>query len=117
MSFFGLIFLAFFIWLISKLIKGYMLINNFKKQSRQMYEQRYGASSGNQPGERKRKPGWSTPSPHRKKIDPNVGEYVSFQEISVTESSQTTTDTSGSSSKNNYTTEQQVTDAEWVDIP
>ncbi len=94
-----------------------MLINNFKKQSRQMYEQMYGTSARRQPNEKKRKPGWSNPTPHRKKIDPNVGEYVNFQEISVTETTSTATDPTTGDTKTTYTVEQQVTDAEWVDIP
>ena len=66
-----------------------------------------------------RKGGWSTPGRHKsKKIDPSVGEYVEFEEIS------TTADTAAPSDRqdhNDRTTgqkniESQITDAEWEDI-
>ncbi len=50
----------------------------------------------------------------RKKIDPNVGEYVEFVEISTVRD-ELNTDNSGNTSK--FRTEQQIVDAEWVDIP
>ncbi|MBD5180877.1 MAG: DUF4834 family protein [Bacteroidales bacterium] len=116
MSFFGLIFIIFLIWIVPKLIRGFLFVNNIKKQSRKMYEQMYnGGQRDSQP--RSRKPGWSEPQPHKKKIDPNVGEYVSFQEITSTETETTTTDPATGARETTYTVEQQVTDAEWVDLP
>lgn len=50
----------------------------------------------------------------RKKIDPNVGEFVEFVEISTVRD-ELNTDNSGNTSK--FRTEQQIVDAEWVDIP
>lgn len=118
MSFFGLIFIIFLIWLVPKLIRGFFFVNQIKKQTRQMYEQMYGSQQdASRSREKKRKPGWSTPQPRRKKIDPNVGEYVSFQEVSVSESARTTVDPATGDTHTTYTVEQQVTDAEWVDLP
>lgn len=50
----------------------------------------------------------------KEKIGKDVGEYVSFEEVTVnSSSSKTATDASG----NSYIeTEQQVTDVEWEDI-
>lgn len=49
----------------------------------------------------------------KKKIDPNVGEYVAFTEIDVTE---TTEHIDGSTTTTEYH-EQQITDIEWEDVP
>ena len=50
----------------------------------------------------------------RKKINPEDGEYVSFEEISVFRST-TTADNAGSSAQK-VETEQQIVDVEWEDI-
>ncbi len=103
------------VWLVPKLVRGYMFIHRIKKQTRTMYEQMY----NNDPRARQqqqrssRRPGWSAPTQRRKKIDPNVGEYVKFQEITVTETTQQSAD---DTSRTTYTVEQQITDAEWEDI-
>lgn len=107
------------IWIIPKLIRGFLIINKAQKQARNFYEQMYNATGGAQQEERRqrgRKPGWTTPSQRRKKIDPEVGEYVKFQEVTVEETAQTTTDTSTGDTTTTYTVEQQVTDAEWEEI-
>lgn len=52
------------------------------------------------------------PKARRKKIDPEVGEYVAFTEID----SRTSTSASSTGSTTSYRTEQQVTDIEWEDI-
>lgn len=63
-----------------------------------------------------RKGGWSTPGRQKsKKIDPSVGEYVEFEEIS------TTAEPTDRQDQNDRTTgqkniESQITDAEWEDI-
>lgn len=80
-----------------------------------MYEQMYGARPNTQSQPRRSKTGWSTPAPKRKKIDPEVGEYVKFQEIEVTERSTYTTG-NGKDTTVEYSAEQQVTDAEWEEI-
>ncbi len=56
----------------------------------------------------------SNDTPRRsKKIDPNEGEYVAFEDITV---SATETSDDGRRSTR-YTVEQQIVDAEWEDIP
>lgn len=68
----------------------------------------YGNRSG---GETPRQ---ENPKP-RKKIDPSVGEYVSFEEIAV---SRVTTGDTGSKGKTRQATktESQIVDVEWEDI-
>lgn len=67
------------------------------------------------PPRQERRGGWSTVGMRRrkKKIDPSVGEYVKYEDITVTE---TTTNTD-SSQTTDYVREQQIVDAEWEDLP
>lgn len=98
------------VWIVPRIVRGYLFVHRIRKQARSMYEQMYN-TAGPQPGNpTKRRPGWSAPAPRRKKIDPEIGEYVKFQEIAVTE-----TDTARSEDTT-YTVEQQVSDAVWEDI-
>ncbi len=62
----------------------------------------------------RRKAGWSHPTPPNKKIADDVGEYVKFTEVTVTETTTASDPASGSTAT--FTTEQQVTDVEWEDI-
>lgn len=48
------------------------------------------------------------PPRHRKKIDPDVGEYVEFEEI--------TTVTTYTYTETKFETEEQISDADWEDI-
>ncbi len=107
------------IWIVPKLIRGYMFVHRVRKQTRQMYEQMYngGFASGDMPGggtgrSRKRDHKGARQDPRRKKIDPAVGEYVNFEEISDTRASVSDTGTDNAT----YMVEQQVSDAEWEDI-
>ena len=52
------------------------------------------------------------PKPKKKKIDPNVGEYVAFEDIACNVKS---TDSQGNTTRTTYT-ESQVEDAQWEDI-
>lgn len=61
----------------------------------------------------RRKAGWTKARFRKKKIGKDVGEYVKFSEITVSEQEKR----SSASSPATYTTEQQVTDIEWEDIP
>lgn len=106
------------VWLIPKLIRGFIIINKAQKQVRNIYDQMYNGASDQQAAQtsRERKPGWTAPTRHRKKIDPEVGEYVKFQEIDVKEASETTIDSSTGGTTTSFKVEQQVTDAEWEEI-
>lgn len=115
MSFGLFIFLIFAIWLVPKLVRGYMYVHRARSQMRDIYNQMYGGgtTAADDRKQRRRKSGWSAPARQkRKKIDPNVGEYVKFEEIKT---DTTTTDSSGHTSST-HTVEQQVTDVEWVDL-
>lgn len=54
----------------------------------------------------------------KKKIDPNIGEYVEFTETTVNNTNSTTADKNAKSTTgNSAATESQITDVSWVDIP
>lgn len=94
--------------------KIYVSVRDAKRRARDLFSQ-----FGPQPRQEQhtRKAGWSSTAPRkRKKIDRNVGEYVDFEEIAV---SQTETATGADGSTTSRTTtevEQQVTDVEWEDV-
>ena len=57
----------------------------------------------------------SSPRRKKKKIDPNVGEYVAFEEVSTSTTTETKTSADGRSTKH-VRTESQVEDAVWKDL-
>ena len=104
------------VWIVPKMVRGYLFVHRLKKQARNMYEQMYNGT-GQAASDRRqtRRPGWSAATPRRKKIDPSVGEYVKFQEITVT-GSETPQAESADKRDTPYTVEQQITDVTWEDI-
>lgn len=54
------------------------------------------------------------PPRKKKKIDPAVGEYIHFEEVSTTTA---TEDAGGSKTTTATITEQQIVDVQWEDIP
>lgn len=62
-----------------------------------------------------RKGGWTKPRNRKKKISDDVGEYVKFSEVTLSESeTRQHTDTAGHT---HTVTEQQIVDVEWEDLP
>lgn len=109
-TFLLIFFLIYFI--VWPLVRTSMRVRSAMHQMRDMADQasrqtagtdsRRNGNSSNAAGSRKYR---------TKKIDPNIGEYVDFEEISGERSSDPDGNTAG------YRTEQQIADAEWVDIP
>lgn len=67
----------------------------------------------------RRKGGWTTPAPRPKKIDPEVGEYVKFKEVTVAESTvseSTATDDTGKETRRTVVTENQIEDVKWEEL-
>lgn len=110
MSFFLLLFIAFLVYFVAiPLWRVYSAVNRQRRAMRDFFGQ---ARSGQQ-NDRSRS-GFSRPSqqPRRKKkIDPNIGEYVEFEEIESTTTTQTAEGTT-----TDYRRESQVTDVEWEDV-
>lgn len=104
-----IILILFLIFILPGLIRGITAIHRFRRQTREAFNAMYG-----RPQQQERKAGWSGNNRQKKKkIDKDVGEYVSFEDITVEQTSETRTDASGSTF---HETEQQITDAEWEDI-
>lgn len=102
--------------------KVWKAVNAARRQAREMTDA-FNRAAGIDPEEARRhsasqkqasrKGGWTAPVPRRKKIDPEVGEYVKFKEI---ESETTATPADGQTSARTTVVEQQVEDVRWEDI-
>lgn len=102
--------------------KVWKAVNTARRQAREMNDA-FRRAAGIDPDEERRqeasrkrasrKGGWTAPRPRPKKIDPEVGEYVKFKEVTVEADEK-----SADSSQTTRTTivEQQVEDVKWEDI-
>lgn len=111
MSIFGIIFFLLFIFIILPfliiLIRTAFFVHRARNGIRDAFRgtnDAYGQNGGGQ----------DAAAPRRsKKIDPNEGEYVAFEDITIS-----ATETSDNRQQHTrYTVEQQIVDAEWEDIP
>ena len=101
------------IWIVPKLVRGYMLVSKMRRTMRDMQDQMYGNAAPHE-GPRKRKGGWTDPINRRsKKIDASVGEYVKFEEVKEETTERESRQSSGGGY---YVTEQQISEAEWEDL-
>lgn len=114
--------IALLLFLFWPVIKAMLAINRARKQARQMYEQAQRAAD--EEARRRRPGGWSAPSGHGhdtnrpsgKKINPDDGEYVEWEDISVS-SSAYSAEKDTSAGRTRFTAEEQVIDVEWEDLP
>ena len=105
-----ILFIIFVVWPLCKLIwRGYQVHQQWKKATEGM---RDAFNQSRQPGSNGQRQQGAKRG-RKKKIDPNVGEYVAFEEISCNVNSQSTTDASG---QTHTRTESQVEDAVWEEI-
>ena len=119
MTFLIIALLLFLFW---PVIKAVLAVNKARNQARQMYEQAQRAAEDE--ARRRRPGGWSSPAGNGydrrrqpgKKINPNEGEYVEWEDISVS-SSTYTAQTDTDSGRTRFTAEEQVIDVEWEDLP
>lgn len=115
MGFFGLLFLIFIIWfVIVPLFKILSMVNKAKRTFRNASSAYNTSRHESSPQERKG--GWSAPTPRRKRINADVGEYVKFQELELTaEEIKQRADGSTTYTRTTYS-ETRIEDAEWEDI-
>lgn len=110
MGFIGtlLLLLLIFFFVIPAIRVGWALYRA-RHAARSFFKDAFGTGNTSQRQRRDNQP----PSPRAKKIARDVGEYVAFEEISSTASSDT-----GTASKEEFTSvsESQVEDAEWEEI-
>lgn len=106
MSFFLLLLILF---IVLPLIRVGIRIWQFRRQMRNFMNDPFGTGQ-NTAGRSRRQPE-QPPQRHKKKIDPDVGEYVAFTEVTVE-----STVSDGTTEIHTVETEQQIEDVEWEDI-
>ncbi|MCD8395103.1 MAG: DUF4834 family protein [Bacteroidales bacterium] len=119
MSFFTIIFLILvFWWVIRPIWRVATAVNRARRQAQQMADAFSGQSRQGRQGARQteRKAGWSTPTPHKKHVAKDVGEYVAFEEVTTSETTQSTQSTASGTDTFQSETWERVTDAEWEEI-
>lgn len=91
-------------------IRPYLKVRKVMKNAQRQASEFFGGAGspfgGGRAGQRPRNA--SHPRRRRKKIDPDIGEYIEFEEIS--------TFTTYTYTEKNYETEEQISDAEWEEI-
>ncbi|MDE6300734.1 MAG: DUF4834 family protein [Muribaculaceae bacterium] len=104
------IFIAFIVIPLGKAIwRGYQLQRNWRRATegfREAYRRNTSSAGNNQ----------ATPRRKKKKIDPNVGEYVAFEEIKVETTTYTATESGPEGTTTTTYTESQIEDAVWEEI-
>lgn len=111
MGIFFILFLIFIFWfLIRPVFRLWYTVRNAQKQANDFFRGTTG-NRGQSAGYAQREPRQRSYRRSHKKIDPNVGEYVEFEEISTYHGSSSDT---GSTVK--FTRESQIEDAEWEDL-
>jgi len=109
-TFFLLLFIFFIVIPLCRVAwRAYLLHRQWRRATDDL-RNAFGANSGQSSHRSEPEP---TPRRRKKKIDPNVGEYVAFEEIK-TEAKATETGTGDKSSS--FRTEPQVEDAVWEEI-
>ena len=110
----GLFVLFIIFFLVLPILRAALFVHKARQQVRDMFGG--GAQRQNREQNERQEP--EQPAPRPKKIDPNVGEYVEFEEIKT--SSQTTvTDADGTTEYRRVSEtvrEEQIEDADWEDL-
>lgn len=100
------------------LIRMFLAVNRARNQARDFFNQ-FGNASGRE-RTREREAGWSAPAARkRKKIDPEIGEYVAYEDVPADSSHnrRTAAENPLNASAHRENHEPQVTDVEWEDLP
>lgn len=119
MSIFFLIILGYILYLILRPIwKVWSISRRFRKGDYTVFGDIFGQpgaqkSTSAYDGYGRRKAGWTNPAAKRKKIGKDVGEYVKFKEVTVTEEQQ---ERQNREPQTSFTREEQISDIEWEEI-
>lgn len=120
LSFIIILLLVFIVW---PLIKFGWRVYTIQRQMKQAYRAATGqnarASQQRRPqsdAQPRRKGGWSTGYPSRKIIEKNEGEYVAFEEVTVSSASETASAPSADNGRVSVEISSQISDAEWEEI-
>lgn len=110
-----LVLILLFIFIIWPVIRVAWTVHKLRSQARKAYEQMYQQAtgqSGRQASGQPRKAGWSRPEPPVKKIHREDGEFVSFEEITVSAYGKEPRETPRADIK----PDQQIEDADWEEV-
>ncbi len=115
-----LFFLLFIFFVLPQIVLKWLLpwfvrhrMRKMQDNMRQAYEQAYGSQANTSTNGRTAADSRSAAGRRSKRIDPSVGEYVQFEEI--TEDTATTVETNAAGDTT-VTTESQIEDAVWEDV-
>ena len=106
----------FIIFVVIPFVGRYLLVWYLQRKAKKLFGQAFnpfGRQADEDEHSRERKAGWSSPTPHKKKVEKDVGEYVHFEEVKV-EITSDQTDKEHSSER--FVAEQQIVDVEWEDL-
>lgn len=104
-----LLFIAFVGWVVLKLFRIFFSTYSFIRNAKNQAYEAFGFSADSNRSESRSRRG-SSRRGTRKRIDPNVGEYVEYEDLPPVSSA------TSESSDINYTVEEQITDVEWEEI-
>lgn len=105
MSLATILLILFLIIILRPILRVILMVRRYKKAVNNAYSEAYRQYS--RKGEEPQQPA------HKKVFTKDMGEYVAFEEITVESTTEVHSNTDGDVS---YTTEEQITDAEWVEI-
>ncbi len=132
-TFFLILFLLFiFYFIIRPVYRIWRTVNRARQQQQDFINDLFGVNGGARgkksgdtsadgtegvPAGKSRKGGWSTPLRKRKKkIDPEVGEFVKFQEVTEVREESRTTSGKDTSTRTSFTSESQIEDVTWTEL-
>ncbi|MDE7412049.1 MAG: DUF4834 family protein [Paramuribaculum sp.] len=114
----GFLLILFIIFILIPIIRTALTMNRIRRQAREFFNNaRQTADAGaNRSRTKERKPGWSKPSPRKKVYRQADGEYVDWEEVSISETQTSYTSTTDSNGYTEIKADTQVTDVEWEEI-
>ena len=104
----AILFVLLLVFVIVPLFKGVIAIMRARRSARRFFDQ-FRQAAGAQGAYGRRTPEEQPQPKHRKKINPDDGEFVAFEDLPADSSAEQTTFTS-------VEIEQQIVDVEWEDI-
>lgn len=113
------ILVVYLLWfLVRPLITAY-LRRRFQRKMTDMFTRAFGGAAGFDPRSQQRNAGSKAQESRRRKVfSRDEGEYIEFEEVSVTAEYTAETSAADASARGGYTPrEPRVTDAEWIDLP
>lgn len=114
---FEFLLLLFIIFIVVSVVRVAWTIHKVRRQYRQAFEAARGQASRQQSDSNRHRGGWSVPRRKKGKVvDRNEGEYVEWEEVTVSGYSASTDGNGSRGDSENIRVEERITDAEWEEI-